>query len=204
MDKLVLLYEGKEGGDTSEIYIGALSPYMGDAIWTKPLGECWWDGVEWKGDMDARDQYAPTHWMPLPEPPYAQAKVAKKDATPEPCSDEQWAHPAHGVVTISHPWGADTYLVRDAAGRNQVVFRRELKPLPAPQPSLGRLTAMVRCPTCHQPAKVLWEAEEAGAGDGPDRSRKGWRCGCEACDCTFFLPKYPVFAPAAQGKEPRP
>lgn len=28
----------------------------------------WWDGEGWRNNLDQQEQ-APTHWMPLPEPP---------------------------------------------------------------------------------------------------------------------------------------
>ena len=59
--------------DNNTMFIGCIS-YAGDPegwLWCNSYGTFWWDDkkARWECDAEADDQYLPTHWMPLPEPP---------------------------------------------------------------------------------------------------------------------------------------
>ena len=63
LDVPVWLYEA------GRIYLGGRVEDDG-WLWAQCYGQIWWtSNPGWKGDLESDDDYAPTHWMPLPEPP---------------------------------------------------------------------------------------------------------------------------------------
>jgi hypothetical protein len=40
-------------------------------LWGNTYGSVWHNGVKWDGDLETDDDYKPTHWMRLPDPPPA-------------------------------------------------------------------------------------------------------------------------------------
>jgi len=40
-------------------------------LWTQCYNHFWWNGKKYDGDFEADDDYRPTHWALVPEPPNA-------------------------------------------------------------------------------------------------------------------------------------
>ena len=52
-------------------YIGSREDTDGDGwLWGKAYDNAWWNGTQWKAEVYQEDDYQPTHWMPLPRPPF--------------------------------------------------------------------------------------------------------------------------------------
>lgn len=64
MDEIVWLYDGRT------IWIGGRADDCDGWLWGNTYGSIWHNGVKWDGDLETDDEYKPTHWRRLPEPPY--------------------------------------------------------------------------------------------------------------------------------------
>ena len=64
LGQMVWLYEAGRGP-----WIGSRDDVDGEGwLWSDTGGRIWHDGVKWDGEGE-QDDYHPTHWLPLPEPP---------------------------------------------------------------------------------------------------------------------------------------
>lgn len=45
-------------------------------LWGNCYNSIWYNGDKWDGDIETDDDYQPTNWMPLPNPPNAQRSGA--------------------------------------------------------------------------------------------------------------------------------
>ena len=62
MGQIVWLWDGQQ------IWIGGRDDSGDGWLWGNTYGTIWWQGEDWDGDLE-EDDYTPTHWMPLPNPP---------------------------------------------------------------------------------------------------------------------------------------
>jgi len=64
-----------DGGELSKdiMFVGCCSYADEGWYWCNSYGNFWWDPKKqrWECDTEADDDYAPTHWMKLPNPPEA-------------------------------------------------------------------------------------------------------------------------------------
>ena len=53
-------------------------------LWANSLGTIWWNKrkAAWDADLEMDDDYHPTHWMPLPNPPSPNARPVRTDGPP--------------------------------------------------------------------------------------------------------------------------
>jgi hypothetical protein len=70
LDEIVWLWEEGRGP-----WVGNRSDGGEGWLWTNCRGAFWWNGKKWDGDAEADDDYQPTHWMRLPEPPNSEPKL---------------------------------------------------------------------------------------------------------------------------------
>jgi hypothetical protein len=63
LDQIVWLWDGKG------IWIGGRADDVDGWLWGNTYRDPWWDGEKWDGQLLTDDDYKPTHWKPLPEPP---------------------------------------------------------------------------------------------------------------------------------------
>ena len=63
LDEIVWLWDGQR------IWIGGRADDCDGWLWGNTYGAVWRSGAKWDGDLETDDDYNPTHWMRLPEPP---------------------------------------------------------------------------------------------------------------------------------------
>lgn len=61
--QIVWLFDGKR------VWLGGCEDDGEGWLWGNTYGQIWHNGMNWDGDLETDDDYKPTHWMPLPEPP---------------------------------------------------------------------------------------------------------------------------------------
>lgn len=73
MDEIVWLYDGRT------IWIGGRADDCDGWLWGNTYGSIWHNGLKWDGDLETDDEYKPTHWMRLPEPPNAEVSDSRRE-----------------------------------------------------------------------------------------------------------------------------
>ena len=61
--------------DGNRTWIGGRDDIGDGWLWGNTYGSVWHNGVKWDGDLETDDDYKPTHWMRLPEPPNAAGEL---------------------------------------------------------------------------------------------------------------------------------
>lgn len=75
MDTPCWLWDGKK------IWIGGRVMVDSECwLWGNAYSSIWHNGVKWDADNDTDDDYQPTHWMSLPNPPNADIRRAQTDS----------------------------------------------------------------------------------------------------------------------------
>jgi hypothetical protein len=70
--------------EAGDIYVGGRSDSGDGWLWCNCYCSHYFTDKGWAcGDMEMDDDYQPTHWMPLPEPPDAQAIVTREGQDPQ-------------------------------------------------------------------------------------------------------------------------
>lgn len=70
MDTPCWLWDGKR------IWIGGRGMVDGECwLWGNAYSSIWHNGVKWDADNETDDDYKPTHWLALPNPPNDQAQA---------------------------------------------------------------------------------------------------------------------------------
>ena len=63
LGEIVWLWDGKT------IWLGGCADDCDGWLWGNTYGHIWHNGTKWDGEIETDDDYKPTHWMRLPEPP---------------------------------------------------------------------------------------------------------------------------------------
>ena len=63
LDEIVWLWDGQR------IWIGGRADDCDGWLWGNTYGTVWHNGAKWEGDLETDEEYKPTHWMPMPDPP---------------------------------------------------------------------------------------------------------------------------------------
>ena len=72
LDEIVWLWNG------SRIWIGGRAWDCDGWLWGNTYNHIWHNGTKWDGEIETDDDYKPTHWMPLPQPPNDKLRDAAK------------------------------------------------------------------------------------------------------------------------------
>jgi len=63
LDEIVWLWDGQR------IWLGGRADDCDAWLWGNTYGHVWHNGAKWDGELETDDDYKPTHWMRLPDPP---------------------------------------------------------------------------------------------------------------------------------------
>lgn len=74
LDEIVWLWDGRI------MWIGGRADDSDGWLWANTYGRAWHDGKKWHGDLETDDDYKPTHWMRMPQPPSAADSLQRQNA----------------------------------------------------------------------------------------------------------------------------
>lgn len=63
LDEIVWLWDGQR------VWLGGRADDGDCWLWGNTYGSVWHNGKKWDGDLETDDDYKPTHWLRLPNPP---------------------------------------------------------------------------------------------------------------------------------------